>query len=355
MAQIQSNTNNTYYAILNVRETDNYSIVENYREVYYELYLYNGYQNFSGYTIGYRVNIDNKEVAYHDNNGNQTSMNANSSKLVASDTIRIYHNPDGTKRNMPISFEIWTNNQSYLPVYLSASGSMDLTTIPRYANFTEHYVYATGLNSIEVRWNADAMCDRVQYSLNDSGWYDTEGIWFTISGLNPNTWYNIRTRIRRTDSQLWTESGYIGGTTKDIAKVISASDFNFGDNPKINISNPSGESITYYVETLNPVKNLLERRAVAGENTIEFTQEELDTIYKKMGTANSTTLRLGVATKGSYWHWQDKKCTLTGNQKTGHVKVNTSWKRSKRWVNVNGKWKRCVRWVNVNGTWKRCI
>lgn len=135
MASITSNTNNTYYAILNVTET-NYNISENYSDLYYEGILYSGYKSFSGYTIGYRVKINNEEVAYHDNTGNQTSMSANSSKVIITGTKRVYHNSDGTKKGMSISFEIWTNNYSYLPVSLSASGTMNLTDIPRQANIT---------------------------------------------------------------------------------------------------------------------------------------------------------------------------------------------------------------------------
>ena len=36
---------------------------------------------------------------------------------------------------------------------------------PRYANFTEHYVYTTTLNSATVYWNSDRAVDAVQYSL----------------------------------------------------------------------------------------------------------------------------------------------------------------------------------------------
>ena len=70
---------------------------------------------------------------------------------------------------------------------------------------------------------------------------------------------------------------------------------------------------------------------------------------------DSTSIRFGVATKGSYWNWIDKTCTLTGNQKTGHTNVNGTYKRAKGWTNVMGTWKRKVRWINVNGTWRRCI
>jgi hypothetical protein len=312
----------------------------NYRTVYLKNLWINGEQKF------YESGSQSNGKSYYDGNvvtsGNITIPGSNSAGdgyIVASFEAGVGVLP-GVNCSGPVNPE---------------EGSWDLDRIPRHANFTEHYISSTGLNSITVRWNTDAYVDWVQYSLNDGSWQDTAGLDYTISGLNPNTWYNIRTRIRRTDSGLWTETGYIGGTTKDIAKITSAYDFNLGDNAKITIYNPSGEHIHYFVETLNPTKTIIERTAVSGENTITFSQDELDHIYKKMGTSNSTAIRLGVATKNSYWDWQDKTCTLTGNQKTGHVNVNGSWKRTKKYVNVNGTWKRCVRWVNVDGNWRRCI
>lgn len=236
----------------------------------------------------------------------------------------------------------------------SLEGSWDLDRIPRYANFTSHYVESTGLNSIRVHWSADANVDWLQYSLNGGSWVNTSGSTYTISGLIPNTQYNIRTRIRRTDSQLWTESGYIYGTTKDIAKVTSAPNINLGDDATINITNPSGASIMYYVETLNPTQNVLKRDAIQGNNIIKFTDEELDEIYKKMGTTNSTVLRFGVVTNNSYWNWLDRTCTLTGNQKTAHLFAN-EWKRAKVWIKKNKIWKRAILWTYESTGWKRGI
>lgn len=190
----------------------------------------------------------------------------------------------------------------------------------------------------------------------DNGWYDIGG-WprYTITDLAPNTTYSIRTAIRRADSQLWTESETIYGTTKDIARITSAPNINLGDNPTINISNPSGAYIDYYVEILNPTQTVLVRTATTGNNTIIFSDSELDMIYKKMGKSNSTEIRFGVTTDGRYWQWVDKTCTLTGNQKTVKTKVNNAWKRGKVYVKVSGNWKRGVVWTKVNGTWERSI
>lgn len=111
--------------------------------------------------------------------------------------------------------------------------------LPCYANFTEHYVKNIGLNSIVVKWNADAYIDLVQYSLNNEEWIDTSGLEYTINGLSPDTSYDIRTRIRSRDSQLWTESSAITATTQDIARITSVENFNHGDNVSVVITNPS--------------------------------------------------------------------------------------------------------------------
>ena len=73
---------------------------------------------------------------------------------------------------------------------------------------------SVGTNSITVYWDADVSCDAVQCSLNGGSWFAVSGYpQYTLTGLGANTQYSIRTRVKRTDSQLWTESGTIYGTT----------------------------------------------------------------------------------------------------------------------------------------------
>lgn len=124
MATFKTNTKNTYYAILTCTEL---TPSGNTSKVKYSLKLYSGNNNFSGYTIGYRIKINGTQVAYHNNSGNQTSMSANSSKTVVSGTTSaITHTANGTK-SVSVSVEVWTDNVYYLPVSLKASGTMTLT------------------------------------------------------------------------------------------------------------------------------------------------------------------------------------------------------------------------------------
>ena len=73
---------------------------------------------------------------------------------------------------------------------------------------------------------------------------DFGGIAFGIDGLTPNTTYSVKVRVRRKDSQLYTESSAKSITTYDYAKVTSAPNFNDEQNPTINYSNPAGNRVS---------------------------------------------------------------------------------------------------------------
>lgn len=149
-------------------------------------------------------------------------------------TITITHNANGTySASKSGSFTCTAGSSNYSLSSGSASVTVAPATIPRYANFTQHYVSRVSTSSITVYWNADAECDWLQYSINGGSWVDTAGYpEYTIYGLAENSTYNIRTKVRRKDSQLWTESGTITGTT--LAKTY----------PSISVASKTETSIT---------------------------------------------------------------------------------------------------------------
>lgn len=150
----RTNDRNYYHAILSVSQ-ESQNVDANASTLAYSLTLYAGNTWFNGYTIGYRVRINGVQVAYHDNSGNQTSMTANSSKLVTSGTTTVLHNDDGTK-NVAVEAEIWTDNRSGLPVYLSCSGSMTLDQILRESTIaaTDANIGATTMIAVNRRSSA---------------------------------------------------------------------------------------------------------------------------------------------------------------------------------------------------------
>lgn len=328
----------------------------------------------------------------------------------------------------------------------SGSGTFKLTDIPRYATSVQSLKSKTS-SSITMNWASDSTIDYIWYSKdNGSNWTginvtDGKSGSYTISNLSANTTYKIKTRVRRKDSQLKTDSsvlpvttyaktiptislssktvnsitvssicnvavsgtqyriktsngsygnyqtsstfsglnpntayiievkkvGSASGesgtatlsvTTYDIARISSYnSNINLGDSYAIKYTNPSGAKVQVGIYNTDSRNYYAEYRTVTGSSyTFNFTDAELDSMYKAMGKTNSLSAKLYINTADNTYR-ESKNITikLTGNQKTEHVKINNSWKRAKRWVNVNGTWKRCIRWVNVNGTWKRCI
>lgn len=148
-------------------------------------------------------------------------------------TITVTHSSDGKYSASKTGSFTTTASSGYSLKSGSASVTVAPATIPRYANFTQHYVSRVSTSSITVYWNADAECDWLQYSVNGGLWIDTAGSpEYTIYGLAENSTYNIRTRVRRKDSQLWTESGTITGTT--LAKTY----------PSISVASKTETSIT---------------------------------------------------------------------------------------------------------------
>lgn len=198
---------------------------------------------------------------------------------------------------------------------INTEKSWSLDEIPRYASIS-HSLNSTGLNNIKINWSSDSTCDLLQYSLNGGNWTNASGNPYTISGLNPNTTYKIKTRVRRQDSQLYSETGELSATTKDIGKISSVGNFNHGDNASIVITNPSGSSLNLVMKIGNT--QILSKAVNAGTNAISFTDEQLDAIYKLYGSGNTLTATFILTTASSYTN--SKTCTITLKRKSKNNK-----------------------------------
>lgn len=341
---------------LNVWESYVSDGANNYSTVSWSLVLspiQNGWDwNYSATVpVSWRVNIAGVEYT-----GNIMQYDGRSTITVGGNSLNIWHESDGSK-SISFSFEVWDNvSANYLPGYASGSGSLPLTNIPRYASITR-FDLSSGLENIRVDWSADVACDWISYKLNGGNWIDAGGTTFYINNLAPNTQYSVKIKVRRKDSGLWTESSTKYVTTKDIARITSAPNINFGDTARITKTNPSSTLNHVRVETLNPFQTVATRTQTSDDMTITFTDEEWDKMYKCLGNNNSLTIRYVVDTKGNntYYDWVDRTLTLKGNQKTIKNKQNSSWKRAKLWIKVAGTWKRAVIWLKVNNTWRRGI
>ena len=340
---------------LTVSETST-STANNTSTVSFSFTIYKSSYSWSDWNnITYSVIINGTEYK-----GTISSYSAGSTMTIRSGNQTIGHNSDGSK-SINYSFSVTDNSgQSYTCGNASASGSMDLTKIPRYTTVTSSQRGRT-INSISVNWKTTDARDWTQYSLNGGAWTnandtvasDNKSGYYTISGLNPNTTYKVKTRCKRSDSQLYSESGEISITTYDIAKISSLNNFEHGNNEDVTITNPASISNLVLVMKIGNTQ-ILSKTVSAGNNTISFSDAELDNIYKKYGNGSSLTATF-IVSGGGYTNSKTCTITLKGNQKTVKDNVNSVWKRGKIWINVSGSWKRAVVWTNVNGTWRRCI
>lgn len=309
--------------------------VENYSSVHWEVIL-RSTGNYSFYTIGSTVTVDVDGQVY--SAYSQKDLSAGGAITIASGDKNIWHNADGYKSIYCSASYTQSSSAYYTPGNMSCGGWMDLSYIPRYANFTEHRIDSTGLNSITVRWSADSACDWLQYSLNGGGWIDTSGYpTYTISGLAPNTQYSIRTRIKRTDSQLWTESGTITAQTLDMARFSNFnSTFKLGEDYNYSYTNPSNAKVEigiYETDGNTPIVEYKEYPNSSGN--IKLTDNEIKTILRKMGINNTYNARIYIrSTKNnrSSWNGQDITIKLTGKIKTSTILVNGVNKKGIVWI-----------------------
>ena len=275
---------------------------------------------------------------------------------LISGSTTVTHNSDGSKTITISASSALPNGSGWGPKFGSASANVSLTTIGRYAEINSAYVESTGLTTAVIRYSVSKSAS-IYCSVDKALWggarvKNTTSGTFTVTGLTPNTKHSFSILARATDSGLDRVSSEFYGTTKDIARISSVSNFEHGSNASVSITNPASLTLSLIMKIGDT--QVLSRTAKAGSNTITFSDAELDNIYKKYGTGSSLTATF-VASGSGYTNSKTCTITLKGNQKTGRTNVSGSWKRGKIWTNVNGTWKRAVVWTNVNGTWKRCI
>ncbi len=218
------------------------------------------------------------------------------------------------------------------------------------------------VNSITVSSGCNVTVSSTQYRIKtSSGSYGSYQTSATFSGLSPNTTYVIEVKKVGTSSG---ENGTatLNVTTYQIATISSAPSFNLGDSQTITYSNPGGNVVTTLQACISFTGELddISYRDISKTGTsytFNFTDAELDKLYKKFGTSNSfkaTSFVRTICNGVTYHSTKDITITLTGNQKTAHIGVGGVQKRAKVYLGVNGTVKKAVIWIGNNGR-KRCI
>lgn len=124
--------------------------------------------------------------------------------------------------------------------------SISVPQIPRYANITSFSVSKLSETSVKYNYSADATLNYAWYSTDaGSTWYDLP-VNNIIMGLNANTTYNFKLRVRREDSQLTTDSSIVQQTTYDYPHItaVNTSNLTIGNSQKLTLYNPLSRTVT---------------------------------------------------------------------------------------------------------------
>lgn len=204
-----------------------------------------------GANISYVITINGTQYT-----GSIASYDGYSDVTLKSGSFAVKHNTDGNK-TVSFSFSVTdTSGQSYTCGSASASGSMALATIPRYLSITSLYVSNITETTAVVSWSVSDPRDSTYYSFdNGATWIgsatdgeslasDLKSGTFNILNMTAGKTYNIKVKIKRTDSQLWTESNVVSFSTLYYPHLTVSNDFTIGDPLALEIYNPLSRSVT---------------------------------------------------------------------------------------------------------------
>lgn len=308
-----------------------YGSISGYDELYLQLWGRLESQSITDNTSTITLYMRMNNTKYYANSGNcyatidGTVVQNNSTIRFASNTYTdlgsvqrtITHNNDGTATNIEKSGRF----RSYGMSEKVAQGTFDLPKIPRYANVTIAEKSKT-LNTISVNYNTDAVRDYTQYSLNGGNWTDANDTtasdnksgYFTITGLEKDTTYTIKVRVRRADSQLWSESNIISVRTYEQAVVSSApSNVTIGDDFTVQFSNPSGATaeIALFQGGNTRIVPYSRVYGTSGSYTFKLTQEQVQSIYGLIPSSTAVILRVYITTfEGNNVYYNYKEITF---------------------------------------------
>lgn len=229
-------------------------------------------------------------------------------QLINTYDFPISHNSDGS------GYFTFRGRGRYLYEWIyTANPTITLPTIPRYTTINSFSVSTNGLTSLKVSWSAANTCDRVEYSLNGGSWItaqtgDRTSGTFYINDLTPGTTYSVKIRVRRKDSQLYTESSTKSATTTDIARITSSlSNIDSDSSLTVVASKPDGVECDIKLEL--PDLGLAEVIRHSNTTNTTFTIEEIQSLANYIPNNTSTTLRITAVTVidgvDKYWDYKD--------------------------------------------------
>lgn len=261
---------------------------------------------YGNYTATVTVNGSSQNVG-----STSFTLAPGKSITLLSKSYTVPHNSDGTKTTT-ISASVGGN-----VMYGNGSASVTLDKIPRYATANQILANKTE-TSITINWNSDSTVDYIWYSTNNgSNWTginvtDGTGGSYTINGLAENTTYQVKTRVRRKDSQLTTDSSALAVTTYAYPYCEKMPSFTIGSKLTLGLYNPLRRSIT--VNIIGADGSQISNDTTTGTSISGYNGDVVvNRLYASIPNTKSATYRVKVTYGGNI-------TTKTG----GTYTVNTS-------------------------------
>lgn len=240
---LKSNTHNSRYFELKCTQEKN-SSAENSSKIKWTL---SAIGDSTWYSTGpTKVIIDGNTVYSKD----RVAWSAGTFPVAQGSTsgeITIKHDNDGAKK-IKVAF----STAIYTSTVTEYSDTWTLDSIPRYGTSVQSLNDKTE-TTIKMNWSSDSTVDYLQYSKdNGANWTgvnvtDGKSGTYTISGLKANTEYKIKTRVRRKDSQLTTDSSALSVTTYDYPYCTDSPNFIIGNELTLKFYNPLKRAFKFYI------------------------------------------------------------------------------------------------------------
>ena len=242
MAMWTKYDNHGYHISLYVNE-DSYSVENNTSRVTYSFRLHttNNYYSTSSTNSPWTLNI-NGVVNKSDYIPN--SVAKNSTYILTSDTVTVYHNDDGNKS---FNCQAWVTSKksaSYYPQSMSISNDYQLTYLPRYLSGVSVWVISQTETSVTWGWKANENVSNIGYYWDNGKWYYTEqninkkNGSFTVNDIQPGSSHQINIGLQRKDSGLWSYCGNKSSGTHKYPYCSHATNFNIGEPCTITLFKP---------------------------------------------------------------------------------------------------------------------
>lgn len=168
--------------------------------------------------------------------------------VIKTGETKLTHNTNGSK-DFKVSIEAAVYGSS---VNVTGDKTFTLNNIPRYATATQSLSSKTE-TTIKMDWSSDSTIDGIWYSIdNGSTWTwvkdpRAKSGSYTITGLTANKTYKVKTRVKRLDSQLTTDSSALSVTTYDYPYCTDSPNFILGNPVKLKFYNPLSRAFKFYI------------------------------------------------------------------------------------------------------------